>query len=243
MSIFRLLLCLLCIPIDLITAFLYLLILLKQRIWGKFSYADVKYSKQPVIVMIHGSGADERQFILARYLLRDLPIATINLKNDRSRSIEQYSQDLSEFIDQLEVESVILMGMSLGGLVASHYAEDRKIHSPSILGVVTIGTPFQGGPALNYVGRYMQTLRHQQMTPGSDFLLELNKKISSSSHSYLTIGSRSDLHVPDEYSRPSTPPKNHSHVTFNIPGHITLTIYPVIFTHHLRKFYGQLNTN
>lgn len=232
----RAVICVVCIVIDILTAMSYGLVILK--IWGKSIYPNVEGSKQPILVMVHGSGADERQFVVARYLLHPLPIATLNLDRRNSCSIEHHAQHLAEFIEQLEVTSIILVGVSMGGLVSSYYAENHK-YSVKILGIVTIGTPFQGAPLLNHLSLF-NTVRHKEMTPKSNFLMTLADKVESSPYRYLTIGSQADIHVPDEYSIPMITPRHHTHITLIAPGHITLTIYPPIFTRYIHDFYHQM---
>lgn len=191
-----------------------------------------------VFILIHGNNSDERQFRFARQYLS--PTRSINIKYEHSTSIEQMAEQVKEMIDSSNYKTFTLVGKSMGGLIASYYAE--FLHNPNkytLSSIVTVGTPFQGAPLLDYFP-FTKTQRYHDMTPSSSFLNKLNKRIESSLHSYVTIGSKSDIHVPEEYSFPLKC-KLHQHISMDIPGHVALNLYPLVFktikdkTNHIRR--------
>lgn len=245
---FRAFLCAICIPIDLFVVSLYGLLRLKRWIRPppRQKFSIFKDCKRPVMVMIHGSGSDSLQFILAQWLLKEIPMTTIDLIQKRNKSIVDHAEELGLFLDYLHsqgTKSVVLLGVSMGGLVASWYAEHHKDKKVQIRGIVTIGTPFQGAPLLNIcIPKYLLfqlPIRHLEMTPGSRFLHHLAAKQRKSQYQYLTIGSEADLHVPNEYSCSYTVPSV-QHVTLRFPAHIALTAFPPIFVNHVKSFYDQV---
>ncbi len=212
-----------------------------------------KNESRPVIFLIHGSGADDRQFILAKKILQKTayPIESINLSNE-NLTIEEYSQSVAGYIRALGIKSIILIGVSMGGLIAAYYAASQDHDQVEIKGIVTIGSPFGGAPALNYYPQFMlnKNKRYAQMRPGSEFLKNLSYKMDqniiqlNNGCKYLSFGSVADLHVPDEFSRPFLPVfsyyVHHTHVSLKMPGHIALTIYPFIF-HRINSFISSLD--
>lgn len=212
----------------------------------------------PTILFIHGSGSSDEQFLLARHtFFRNVPIATINLPKDKQYSIEQYIQMVKQRLDQIDNKSIVLVGVSMGGLIASSVALDKSAialseqqasRSSRIRGVCTIGTPFQGAPLAPLVKRLdkifgiQYPVRYSQMEPDSTFLQRLNNP--SNKHKLkcplLTIGSYSDFYVPNEYALPAVPlSTNHQHVAYWTPGHIALTMDPFIF-YRLKQWYDHL---
>jgi len=229
----RILYCIVFIIFDLLILALYGIILIYKYIHSKINkpkISIINYNDKTVLFMVHGSSADENQFILAKYMLGAIPTETINLKGDCV--IEEFGAQIHERIQELGIKSVILLGVSMGGLACSYYAHNIK-HQISIKGIITIGTPFLGAPLLDYLSK--NSLRHQQMSCGSNFLKNLNNSLSKTSYPYLTFGSKVDLHVPDKYSIPLV---KHAHYTLDYPGHIALTISHYIFC-LVKKFYCQ----
>ena len=228
----RTLLTLLSVPIDLIVSLLYGIIAIERRVFGPRSHASIsppEKLKSPLLVLVHGFGANDVQFLLARCLLRPLPSVCVNLS---SESIETSAQELEDFVEQLHhqnVESIVLVGVSMGGLVAAWYAENRTRSSVKILGIVTVGSPFRGAPLLRRVPAAWKSTCHCQMTPNSAFQHKLAQQIAISTYSYQTVGSRADFQVPDEYSSISKPPAHYRHVSFPFPGHMMLTSWPTIW--------------
>lgn len=215
----RFLVCALCVLLDLFVLVVYGVI----KVVGAPLPKSVHRASHPTLVLLHGSGADEHQFHVATRLYAGWA-NTITLDLTGDKTIEQYAFDLALQIDHLR--DVYLVGVSMGGLIAAQYA--YVLQRQNVRGVVTIGTPWRGSPALRGLGWMFRTKRHAQMHPESEFLVTL--------HSYLhprmpllTVGSYADLHVPNEYSQPPISHLRHTHHALVAPGHIALTVTPTIF--------------
>ncbi len=223
--------------VDLFVLILYGIVLLYKYINSKIpkitnSRSD-KNTGKTVLFMVHGSGANEHQFIIAKYLLGNILIETINLKGNCN--MQEYAEQVNLHIKILKIKSVILLGVSMGGLVCSYYTHFIN-HDVNIKGCITICTPFLGAPALEYL-EYFTRLSHRQIQMKSEsvFLNQLNKELLKTQYPYLTFGSKVDFQVPDEYSNPIIK-NNHQHVTLNYPGHIALSIRPYVFD-KVKEFY------
>ena len=191
-------------------------------------------SRKPCILLIHGSGADENQFIVARMVLKSrFNVLTINL-GKRDQTIEEYAKTVAGFIKQKNIKELTILGVSMGGLVASYYTEFLRPRYVRIEKLITIGTPFQGSPILYWLHSHgvtnlgvLNAKRYHQMVPNSAFLTQLKSKLQVTATPYLTMGSFADIQVPDEYSRPlfraSRQSSNfHKHISFLFQGHVVL---------------------
>lgn len=206
---------------------------------GLHSYGTPHPTK-PDIVLLHGSGADARQFLLARYLMRACRVHTINLSRDGDKSIQDYAKEVVGLLHTLD-RDVVLVGVSMGGLIAVCATMEYE----RVRGVVTIGSPFGGAPALDLPGAawLLPSERHKQMKRHSIFLasyLPMWAFHKAPLCPVLSFGSLADFHVPDEYSRPPVGDvQYHQHHTLVAPGHIALTVTPSIFRRTLAFYHTQ----
>jgi pimeloyl-ACP methyl ester carboxylesterase len=101
-------------------------------------------NKEPVVICIHGSGADSVVWSyqlsrLSRYFKIIIPDLPAHGKSEGSPldTAEEYARWLDEFSKSLSLDSFYLMGHSFGGAIAQefarHYAEKLK-------GLILIGT-------------------------------------------------------------------------------------------------------
>lgn len=130
-----------------------------------------------------------------------------DISSEQDVPIEQFNQKVRTYVKFVQKKhnnkKVILIGHSMGGLLAHQYIlkeGDSDIHS-----IVTIASPLNGSPLLlnRFILKSMNSARHHQMRPGSDYLIGLHNFIGNSINypPTLSIGSINDMHVPDEYSR------------------------------------------
>jgi len=130
------------------------------------------------------------------------PISQRLFTNNKSTSIEQYATKVINYIEyifNIHKMPVILIGMSMGGLIA-RYCE-TVLESPHIHHIITLSTPHRGAPLLNYktIRYFFPNVRHNQMTPQSEFLTN-DKFVVKNIEKYTTIGSIHDIHVPNDYA-------------------------------------------
>lgn len=137
--------------------------------------SNITTSKQPPILLIHGYALSARVWTpIVRYLSRRglTNIFTINLTS-RSGDIDDYAKEVADIVnricDSTRSDKVILVGFSMGGLVARAYlarygGEDR------VSRVISIGTPHHGTRIANFIFGKSAS----QMRIGSNWLSALN---------------------------------------------------------------------
>ncbi len=169
-------------------------------------------SRQTPILLIHGSGFNQSEWLIGRNYLSKKGRKEIYSfdwdKDDSSADIEYYTSSLENKIDDIlatrQNRDIILIGHSMGGLMAGHYTEFvAKQKRVNVIKVITIATPWLGSISLEPFVKIRNALnlpemskRYQQMLPNSLFLRELEEMVKSSSTPYVTIGSYHDLMVP-----------------------------------------------
>lgn len=181
----------------------------------------------PPLLLVHGSGTSECQWLAARlWWYRRYAIYSVQLNAipaPSTDSIRTYATVLSAKVEEVWKQHgqrpMTLVGASMGGLVCAYYAETDPLARQRIAHVVTVGTPFDGAPALRWLD--FGTTRHKEMTPDSAFLRELAARMRTTPHYYTCFGSRYDVQVP---------------YTNAWPDNTTCTIYQV--EHHLGHMSG-----
>lgn len=129
---------------------------------------------RPPLLLIHGYGCSRAAWWWHRRWLEAAgwPVATVNLEPIYT-NIENYVTTVQRRIDEVlaatGAEQVILIGHSMGGLVARAYL--RRHGSAKVLRLVTLGTP-HGGSELARLGFGVNA---RQMRPGSDWLTALSE--------------------------------------------------------------------
>lgn len=117
-------------------------------------------------------------------------------------------------------KDIILIGHSMGGLVAAYYASTINKDPNINITVVAISSPFQGAPLLRkkIISSILATNRHRQMTPRSQFLDDLHTSCTQKNISVLTFGSDQDIHVPNESAKVN----DFNHFKTNGYGHFSI---------------------
>lgn len=190
---------------------------------------NYKGTKQPV-VLVHGSGGNQTQWLDVLDRLKEQlpshPIYAFSLPY--SNNIEGYSKSLNDKFNEYDITNPVLVGHSMGGLVAAYW----NIHYNNGNSVIfAISSPFHGAPLLhNYCLKLCcNTHRSKQMTPGSAFLKGLLDKIQEKKCVIYTYGSNHDAHVPDRYAELDR------HLTFNDYGHYSIGVCEPIWDHIISK--------
>ncbi len=183
--------------------------IVNHKPFDEWLYSE-KSNSTTAVVLVHGSGVNEAQFVIARNIIEDqckgkVRVYSCDLNEDgayfanSANRIEAYSARLEYYIRNVvhirQTDRLILVGHSMGGLVAGFLADRIRIDL-----LITIGTPWQGAPALKWINWMpsFNTERHLQMTPGSDFLQRCIKKVSKSNIPVYTIGCKYDFQVPEK---------------------------------------------
>lgn len=158
------------------------------------TYSHELHFKKTPILLIHGYLHNQAAWLwFKRTLKLDPevgPIFTLNLCPPFA-SLTVYAELLQNRIAEILKETgqsqIILIGHSMGGLVASFYNE--FIANPNeVLKVITLGAPFQG-TKLVALGMGENVM---EMSPQSLFLNQLNEKMQNSKTPYYYVASKID---------------------------------------------------
>jgi predicted alpha/beta hydrolase family esterase len=172
-------------------------------------YKNKKRSRN-AIILVHGSGTHELQFILARRHLHKLyggAVYSIDLHTNKTDRIERYAMRLSSKVNEISLlyDSITLVGHSMGGLVCGYFLVKYQNVS-KIKNLVTICSPWKGAPLLEYLHFLpcLKTERHLQMTPNSHFLQDLEREFHCRREiqecHIICVGSKRDIQVPLKYA-------------------------------------------
>ena len=130
---------------------------------------------RPPVVLVHGYMSNRGFFGPLQRWLGDQGVAPVFAPNFHVLfdSIEQFAVELHEEIERIARDTgqprVVLVCHSMGGLAARRYLQDRG--AARIARLVTIASPHHG----TAVAKMGLGLNARQMSPGSDFLRELER--------------------------------------------------------------------
>ena len=168
------------------------------------------------ILFIHGSGFNENEWIVGRWFLRDFRLFTLSydglLKAKHQKGIEDFANgDIRSKCKEIQrltnCDTIVLIGHSMGGLIAGYYAEfiaaQDCIQIPQ---VISIATPWQGAPIIDtlwsYFPRFRRSKRYVQMSvQNKEFRSTLLSRVRESEmkgiRKYYNVGSKMDLFIQD----------------------------------------------
>jgi triacylglycerol lipase len=148
------------------------------------------------------------------------PIYTLNLKKTFG-SILDHVDDLDKMVKKVlketNGEEVILIGHSMGGLIASYFALNVA-KKKSVNHVITLGTPLKG----TYMARFGFGKCAKEMSRDSSFIKELNEKITNEKEiNFYHIATKNDeLVIP--YNSAILGDDEKKHLILNGVGHGSL---------------------
>ena len=130
----------------------------------------------PPLILIHGLYHNPSAWLLFRFRLRRAGLKRIYVVSYSSwrHSFKEIEQQLSRRLLEIGTwekdEPVLLVGHSLGGLLAkAHAAGKNGLPKPAVKGVITLGTPFKGSKmAVFALGKLALSI-----SSGSDLIKEL----------------------------------------------------------------------
>lgn len=168
----------LCIAIWLLvqeTGCLLLTILLRPLGWLPPKLPTADHDSRPPIILLHGLFQNRSCLFWLQYRLRSAGYQQIiSINTPPWRDLESLTEGLAKQIDalriKLKVDKVILVGHSMGGMIARNYVQNRG-GAVNVLGIITVGSPHHGSKlapfALSTMGR--------TLLPGSKFLTNFNQ--------------------------------------------------------------------
>lgn len=217
---------------------------------------EVKYGKIPIL-LLHGSGFNQSEWVVGRQFLKKEQYGSVFslnydglVSNDPNKGIEDYARDkISAEVKRIKVltgsDKVILMGHSMGGMIAGYYAEHfAEADEVNIEHVISIATPWQGTPMVDSFwklgGRFSkekETKRHQQMSISGgthaypNFRQTLVAKALESERrgvrKYYNIWSTTDYAVPGSQGNLTEDPRRQR--SFSYLGHYALVAWPSVW--------------
>lgn len=175
------------------------------------------------ILLIHGYCRNQTDWLWMHKQFKKSGCAVfcVNL-SPRFAAIEEISnnslpQKIAEMKQKVQCKNLILIGHSMGGLVASHYSAYQD-HENLVKAVITIASPFYG-TKVSIVGKGHNA---KQMCPGSKFLEELRAKLQISPHKHYQICSKFDNMIfPWQSALLEETPSSQKHV-FPFASHLSL---------------------
>lgn len=160
----------------------------------------IEGNHQQPILLIHGLYHNSSAWIAYKKCLQDAntgPVFTINLANSRA-SIETHAQKVKKMVAEIQRvtgrQDIMLVGHSMGGLVASKFALDLATKETKVTDVITIGSPLKGSPTAKYIG-FGKSVK--EMQKNSVYMKDLSTRICKQRNiHFFHIASRTDELVP-----------------------------------------------
>ncbi|MGK2944955.1 MAG: esterase/lipase family protein [Desulfuromonadales bacterium] len=156
------------------TACLLLTILLRPLGWLQPQLPTVAQDVPPPVILLHGLFQNRSCLFWLQYRLRAAGYRQIiSINTPPWRDLETLTERLAKKVDELcinlRVEKVILVGHSMGGMIARNYVQNRG-GAAYVSGLITLGAPHHGSKlapfALSPMGK--------TLLPGSAFLQQFN---------------------------------------------------------------------
>jgi triacylglycerol esterase/lipase EstA (alpha/beta hydrolase family) len=185
----------LCIAIWLLvqeTGCLLLTILLRPFGWPQPKLPKVEAGERPPVILLHGLFQNRSCLFWLQYRLHAAgykQIVSINTPpwRDMEASTESLAKKVDELRINLKIDKVILVGHSMGGMIARNYVQNRG-GSAYVHGMVTLGSPHHGSKlapfALSSMGK--------TLLPGSVFLKDFNSVVWPEETQAVSIYTRYD---------------------------------------------------
>lgn len=197
-----------------------------------------KCRSKRMIVFIHGDSSNKNQWLIIRLVLDFIgykPHYAINLFTgtfNRSHPSEHTSlllcadiakAKINEFMTE-HVEEVILVGHSLGGLVAAHLAENAL--KGKVIRVIAISSPFNGSQVVDIANNFgfMNTQMFQEYVIGAQ--RNLVEQMKYSHVKYLFITGENDILVRPQSAIPESVSERDNKIILPNVGHYNVKMVP-----------------
>ena len=104
--------------------------------------------KSPIVLFIHGLRGQADTFDAIREYLRSSGLRTASVTYDGRKSLAVSAREVSEQVESVLSKDtdtrLILVGHSMGGLIARYWVEDPAVSSERVARIITVGTPHGG---------------------------------------------------------------------------------------------------
>ena len=205
------------------TGCLLLTILLRPFGWQQPQIRFSKDSAQPPVILLHGLFQNRSCLFWLQHRLKISGYQqVISINTPPWRDIESLSEELAKKVDELRIhakcEKVILIGHSMGGIIARNYVQSRG-GATHVKAMVTLGSPHHGSKlapfALSTMGK--------SLLPGSEFLTRINSTPWPKETHATSIYTRYDnMVLPAE----SAKMEGARHIELDGMGHTALLFHP-----------------
>ncbi len=167
----------LCIAIWLLiqeTACLLLTILLRPFGWFHSRLQATEQGTRPPVILLHGLLQNRSCLFWLQYRLNAAGYQqVVSISTPPWRDLETLTEELAKKVAEIRIklkaDKVLLIGHSMGGMIARNYVQNRG-GAAYVQGMVTLGTPHHGSKlapfALSTMGK--------TLLPGSAFLNQFN---------------------------------------------------------------------
>jgi triacylglycerol esterase/lipase EstA (alpha/beta hydrolase family) len=205
------------------TGCLLLTILLRPLGWQQPKIPDSQDSEHPPVILLHGLFQNRSCMLWLQHRLKTAGYhQVISINTPPWRNIESLSEQLAKKVDELrihlKVEKVILIGHSMGGLIARNYVQSRG-GSAYVEAMITLGSPHHGSKlapfALSPMGK--------NLLPGCEFITNFNSIPWPEATTATSIFTRYDnIVLPAE----SAKMESARHIELDGMGHTALLFHP-----------------
>lgn len=180
-SVIEIILLLLCVPLGFFEIFL--------------SKKNEPGSRERKIIFLHGWCNKNFIYFLLKYRLQKLGYSVIMPDLGwHTNDIAEITLRLKKFVSDNSLRDFILMGHSIGGVIALRYYKEKDSKADKL---VALGSPFTGSSWIVPFGIFSQSAR--QITPGSAFLKSLlSETMGASRENIFCLFTKYDEIVPLE---------------------------------------------
>lgn len=156
------------------TACLLITLILRPLGWLPVRIPTDPAPTRPPVILLHGLFQNRSCMFWLQHRLKQAGFTHVFVINTPPwRDIETLTEVLSKTVDQvrlqLKVDKVVLVGHSMGGMIARNYVVHRGGAS-RVAACVTLGTPHAGSKLAPFAVSPMG----KSLLPGSDFMLHFN---------------------------------------------------------------------
>ena len=211
----------------------------------KPTFDPVKPKKAVPILLLHGSGFNESEWILGRQLLKKEQYGSVFslnydglVTNDSTKGIDDYAatkvrSKILQIKQLTGQDRLVIVGYSMGGMIAGYYAEFLAHQDGmKIEHVMSIASPWKGSPTIDrFILGPKAAKRYWHMSSCNEFRQKLVAKAQLSERrkerKYYSMGSTTDLLVPARVSILTEDPRRQC--IFSYLGHYGIIIAPEVW--------------
>lgn len=215
-----------CIAIWMIileTGCLLLTLLLRPFGWTHSDGPSDADASKPPIILLHGLFQNRSCLYWLQYRLRKAGYSqTISINTPPWRDLETLTEELAKKVDELRIklktDKFILVGHSMGGIIARNYVQNRG-GAAYVSDMISLGSPHHGSKLAPFAVSNMG----KSLLPGSKFLIEFNKVAWPKETRAVSIYTRYDnIVLPADSSRM----EEAQNIELNGMGHTGLLFHP-----------------